>query len=859
MAQGGKTVADRSSLLLDGVAVPVFGAAAEVLAPIVMNALGLTPTDLAAYKLCWASATSSIPPPADAIPAAAAADYFKTSGLPNGALRRVWRGAYTTGRKLSQRQFFNALKLIAAEQKDAASGGSGATAGATAGAGATAAEQLAATGCAIPAFNGAAPPPPAAPAAAPLPVPEAAPTPEELEAARQAAAAAALEAEQQAYAAKVAALVADPPDFARYDSAGKFSLKALFKTRALGAAPKDVVAMRAALTSANEALAERYGNALAASILNYEHSTKVFGGSVASVTKLCNNRGLDVPSNATTWEEIAKVLAENCELPLGVEFGNISAGVAYKDATSESLIKACGELGLALPGSGAGMPWYELVKCTITLDSTLLAWHTSNGTPAADASAKIEEDKVRLKATVWELQVQAVSAKLAALAKTRGAECPDLRHTVALPANELVQLVHGASKLLTGDGSSLEMYTNMPLKKLQQRCMHRGVVASPEEVEAEAAAQMHMAQGRANPCQLCSRKMAVGAGTGQCWPWCQRSEGPDEDAKERAKQKAARGLVHLEESIKAAYSPAEWEQLASGFQGMGASELSMRAGKCRPKIDVSNLLPGSAALVDRLVLETDVMKFMKIKVMARRREMMYEDELGKSHQIAADLAEGKDDTKMWHVFTRWEGAHDDEEKSVDLDPEIPPIPSDVGKDQDSHDALVHSVFMVGAPPPPASPAGLRSHCSKPRDFKGKACSLACCDLHFNTGNDFEPSTCSTRPNRKTKLRFADELVASELPKEGFAVPFLALKAFAPPDGKAGYLPFVAGQTLFVWNETGSPDAELGIVGPDGGLWMEGWVGHGSERPLYQGDEGFGEGIEGYAAGIFPGACVTKPP
>jgi hypothetical protein len=52
---------------------------------------------------------------------------------------------------------------------------------------------------------------------------------------------------------------------------------------------------------------------------------------------------------------------------------------------------------------------------------------------------------------------------------------------------------------------------------------------------------------------------------------------------------------------------------------------------------------------------------------------------------------------------------------------------------------------------------------------------------------------------------------------------------------------------------------LGDVGSDGGLWMDGWIGHGSEKPLYQGDVGFGEGIEGFAAGIFPGAVVTAPP
>jgi hypothetical protein len=48
-------------------------------------------------------------------------------------------------------------------------------------------------------------------------------------------------------------------------------------------------------------------------------------------------------------------------------------------------------------------------------------------------------------------------------------------------------------------------------------------------------------------------------------------------------------------------------------------------------------------------------------------------------------------------------------------------------------------------------------------------------------------------------------------------------------GKAGYLKFPPGQTIYVWNESGNPDVVLGEVGPDGGIWMDGWIGHGSER------------------------------
>lgn len=547
------------------------------------------------------------------------------------------------------------------------------------------------------------------------------------------------------YAANCAQYIADVITHSflvRYDAAGKFALKGLFKNRALGAAPKDVNAMRAALTAANEALAEKNGNLLAAGMLTYEHSTKQWGGSIASVTNLCAKRGLDVGA-ATTWEDIAKLLAENCEIPLGAEFGKIDAAAAYKDSTSEQLCGVAKGFGLAVPDSGVDTPWFELAKLFVSLDAALAAKHAAAGVLDSVAEERVKEDKIKLKSMVWELQVQAVSAKLAGLAKTRGAECPNLDHTVKLPVGELAALAYKASPLLAGDGSSLDMYTAMPLKKLQQRCQHRGVNPSPEELDAQALAMEQVGQGMKNPCDLCSRKMAVGAGTGQCWPWCQNKDGLDEDAMRRAKQKAARGLVHLEEAIKVEYGDAEWAQLGAGFDGMGAAELGMSAGKCRPKIDVSNLLPGSQQMVDRLVLESDIMKFMKIKVMAKRREMAYEVELAKSRKIATDLASGKDDTKMWHVFTRWEGAFDDEEKGVDLDPKIPPVPDDVGREA-PRDALVKAVSAFGAPPPPRSADGLRSHCAKPKNFSGHACTGPCCDLHFNSGKDFNPAACVTR-------------------------------------------------------------------------------------------------------------------
>ena len=46
---------------------------------------------------------------------------------------------------------------------------------------------------------------------------------------------------------------------------------------------------------------------------------------------------------------------------------------------------------------------------------------------------------------------------------------------------------------------------------------------------------------------------------------------------------------------------------------------------------------------------------------------------------------------------------------------------------------------------------------------------------------------------------------------------------------------------------------------EGNLWLDGWIGHGSEKGIYHNDEGFGEGIAGFAAGIFPASMVGPPP
>ena len=661
-----------------------------------------------------------------------------------------------------------------------------------------------------------------------------------------AAATAAAAASGSRPAAAAVTLDVPAPSANRYDDAGKFALRGVYKARALGAAPKDVGAQRAALAAANVALAAKVGNALAAGILNYEHSTKNWGGSVASVTKLCEQRGVSIPAAVkTSWEGIAKILAENCEIPLGVEFGDMDAGVSYKDESVESLVKICGSVGLFVPNS-VSTPWFELVKLLVALDASMKAKYAGQD----NAQARLYADKVRLKSMLWEEQVVQVSEGLAELVKHRKSECPSLEPPVAKSAAELVALSTAASRMIAGNGDAMQFYEAMELKTLQTRCIHRGVKRSPEEIDADALALKRIGEGGQNPCDLCKRRLAGGAGTGKCWPWCQNPDGPDTDAQARAKMKAVRGLVHLEETIKNAFGPSEFAKLGSAWQGMGGRELSMEASKCKPKFN-ADALDGSQ-LVERLIFEANLMKFMKVKVMAKRREMAYELELDKSLKMALALEKGEDTPKMWHVFTRWEGAHDEKDKGVTPEAEVPPVDASVGRVL-GYDALVKQVAFAK---PLQHNASRKSHARRPQNFEGHACDGPCCDLHFSGA--FDPSKCIKRKSRPTKLKFAANVESDSLPKQGFAVPFLATKDVGEVS-KPGYLSFSAGQQIFVWNESGDPDADLGEVGADGEYWLFGWVGHGSEKPLYAEDAGFGEGVKGFKEGIFPGSAVTRPP
>ena len=218
--------------------------------------------------------------------------------------------------------------------------------------------------------------------------------------------------------------------------------------------------MKATLVAANVALAERFGNPLASAILIYEHSTKKFAGSVGSVQKLCDLRGVTQPEGASTWEEIAKVLAEQCDLPLGGLYGDVFAGVPYKEESVKTLQKLCNEFGLAPPVGKHPASWFELIKVVVGLDIEL---HAAGYT---DLSAVHD----RLKGLVWEAQVAAVSSGLAQLAQARNGECPSLTHVIAMTKSGVVGMLKSASVLLPGDGEGLLYYDKLELKDLQLRC-----------------------------------------------------------------------------------------------------------------------------------------------------------------------------------------------------------------------------------------------------------------------------------------------------------------------------------------------------------------------------------------------------
>jgi len=140
-----------------------------------------------------------------------------------------------------------------------------------------------------------------------------------------------------------------------------------------------------------------------------------------------------------------------------------------------------------------------------------------------------------------------------------------------------------------------------------------------------------------------------------------------------------------------------------------------------------------------------------------------------------------------------------------------------------------------------------------RDREANGCPY--CDVAL----PFVPCTHNHNPGKKPKIKFVEEeKLYNTKPKQGYAVKFNALQDYDAHKGEEGFLTFKKDTTIFVWNESGE-DLPLEKEDAEGNLWLDGWIGHGSEKGIYHNDEGFGEGIAGFAAGIFPASMVGPPP
>jgi len=134
-------------------------------------------------------------------------------------------------------------------------------------------------------------------------------------------------------------------------------------------------------------------------------------------------------------------------------------------------------------------------------------------------------------------------------------------------------------------------------------------------------------------------------------------------------------------------------------------------------------------------------------------------------------------------------------------------------------------LLTKAPPKVHSAPG-PSHVKPPVTFK-VVCDGPCCDLTSGLGLVGDTWECKLKPKRVPKVRFGptgdeeEELTLIERDKSAYSVHFLALKDY---DGGAnGFLRFSQGISVYVWNESGEPDADLGKLGPDGVYWMYGYI------------------------------------
>ena len=84
-----------------------------MLGPVLMAVLGISASDCAAYRLLWREAGGAGCGSGAMLAANTAAAFFRRSGVKDSVLRAVWRAVYVTGREVSERAFYSALKLIA--------------------------------------------------------------------------------------------------------------------------------------------------------------------------------------------------------------------------------------------------------------------------------------------------------------------------------------------------------------------------------------------------------------------------------------------------------------------------------------------------------------------------------------------------------------------------------------------------------------------------------------------------------------------------------------------------------------------------------------------------------------------------
>lgn len=121
---------------------------------------------------------------------------------------------------------------------------------------------------------------------------------------------------------------------------------------------------------------------------------------------------------------------------------------------------------------------------------------------------------------------------------------------------------------------------------------------------------------------------------------------------------------------------------------------------------------------------------------------------------------------------------------------------------------------------------------KPRAFK-VVCDAPCCDLPSGLGLVGDRWQCTRTAARTPRVRFADGKggekeedggppVAKDIrDKSAYSVEFTALHDYTRSAN--GFLRFKRGTSIYVWNESGSSGADLGVLDGEGVYWMHGYI------------------------------------